>query len=229
MAASVHAQELGSRLPPLKMAAAQLAFHPQDVRTPPAMASDSHLGHSRGASLDHLLAHLESSKQALEHQVQQLLQENRLSKSAKKEKQWHMDGERLHSKLDSMNVALTEKEERIRRLEKELRDVRSSIQQVQTRCREAEKEKERGALERANLQADLEDARANFQDLQREYKSKHDLAEKQRQGLESLADKVEKQKEFFQVEYALNILLPCQLPKVIMTNSFDFQKLCIPK
>jgi chromosome segregation ATPase len=111
----------------------------------------------------------------------------------------------------------------------ELRDARSSIQQVQTRCREAEKEKERGALERANLQADLEDARANFQDLQREYKSKHDLAEKQRQGLESLADKVEKQKEFFQVECALNILLPCELPKVIMTNSFDFQKLCIPK
>ena len=200
MAASVHAQELGSKLPALKMTASQFAFHPQDVRTPPTMTADSHLGHSQGASLDHLLAHLESSKQALEHQVQQLLQENRLSKSAKKELQWQMEGERLHSKLESMNVALTEKEERIRRLEKELRDARNSIQQVQSRCREAEKEKERGALERANLQADLEDARANFQNLEREYKSKHDVAEKQRRALESLSDKVEKQKEMFQVE-----------------------------
>lgn len=203
MAPTVHAQELGSKLPPLKMTASQLAFHPQDVRTPPTMTSDSHLSHSQGASLDHLLAHLESSKQALEHQVQQLLQENRLSKSAKKEQQWQMEGERLHSKLDNMNAALAEKEERIRRLEKELRDARNSIQQVQSRCREAEKEKERGALERANLQADLEDAQANFQNLDREYKSKHDVAEKQRRALESLADKVEKQKEFFQVRLIL--------------------------
>lgn len=199
MAASVHAQELGAKLPPLKMTASQLPVHPQDLKTPPTMASDSHLGHSRGASLDHLLAHLESSKQALEHQVQQLLQENRLSKSAKKEQQWQMEGDRLHSKLDSLNVALMEKEERIRRLEKDLRDARGSIQQLQIRCREAEKEKESGALERANVQADLEDVQANFQGLEMEYKAKHNVAEKQRQALESLSGKVEKQKEFFQV------------------------------
>ena len=200
MAVSVHAQELGSKLPPLKMAASQLAFHPQDVRTPPAMAADSHLGHGQGASLDHLLAHLESSKQALEHQVQQLLQENRLSKSAKKEQQWQMEGERLHSKLDSMNMALMEKEERIRRLEKELRDARASIQQMQSKCREAEKEKERGTLERANMQADLDNSQANFRDLEREYTLKQDVADKQQRALESLTDKVEKQKGFFQVE-----------------------------
>jgi len=120
--------ELGSNLRPLQMTAKQLAFHHQDVRTPPTMASGS-----QGASLDHLLAHLESSKQALEHQVQQLLQENRLSKSAKKEQQWHMEGERLHSKLDNLNVTLMEKEERIRQLEKDLRDARGSIQQAQSR------------------------------------------------------------------------------------------------
>lgn len=110
------------------MTATQLAFHLQDATTPATMASVS-----QDASLDHLLAHLESSKQALEHQVQQLLQENRLSKSAKKEQQWHMEGERLHSKLDSLNLTLMEREERIRQLEKELRDSRGSIQQLQSR------------------------------------------------------------------------------------------------
>jgi len=35
--------------------------------------------------------------------------------------------------LDSLNLALMEKEERIRQLEKELRDSRGSIQQVQSR------------------------------------------------------------------------------------------------
>lgn len=192
-ALQVHAQELpGSKLRPLRMTAKQLAFHQQDVRTPSPMASES-------ASLDHLLAHLESSKQALEHQVQQLLQENRLSKSAKKEQQWQMEGERLHSKLDSMNVILMEKEERVRQLEKELRDARGSVQQVQSRCREAEKEKERGALERASMQADLEDAQSSLQNLEREYKLKHEVTEKQRRALESLTNKVEKQKESFQV------------------------------
>lgn len=190
--ACVLAQEAVSSLRPLRMSAKQLSFHPQDVRTPPAMASDSQLGNSQGASLDHLLAHLESSKQALEHQVQQLLQENRLSKSAKKEQQWQMEGEKLHSKLDSMNAALMEKEDRIRYLERELRDAKCSI-------REVIEERERGASERARMRDSLEDAQSNFQNLEREYKMKQDVAEKQRRALASLANKVEKQKESFQV------------------------------
>lgn len=198
--------EVGSNggLRPLRMTAKQLAFHHQDVRTPPAMASDSL---AQGASLDHLLAHLESSKQALEHQVQQLLQENRLSKSAKKEQQWHMEGERLYSKLDSLNAVLVEKEDRIKQLEKELRDARGTVQNVQSRCREAEKEKEREALARASMQADLEDAQANFENLEREYKLKHDVAEKQRRALESLSDKVEKQRLSFQVQFFEHYIL----------------------
>lgn len=197
MAAFVHASEMestGLRL--LRMNVKQLAFHHQDVRTPPTDGSHG----SQGASLDHLLAHLESSKQALEHQVQQLLQENRLSKSAKKEQRWQMVGERLDNKLDSMNLSLMEKEERIRHLERELRDARSSIQQVQSKFKEVENEKAKVVLEKANLQADLEDAQCNFQNLEREYNLKHDVAEKQRRALESLSAKVEKQRLSFQVQ-----------------------------
>jgi len=56
-------------------------------------------------------------------------------------------------------------------------------------------------LERASLQADLEDAQSNFRNLEREYKLKHDVADEQRRALESLADKVEKQRASFQVEF----------------------------
>lgn len=112
-----------------------------------------------------------------------------------------MEGERLLSELDRVNVALIEKEERICRLEKELHDARGAIHQVQSRCREAEKEKERGVLEVANMQADLQDAQSNFQNLERECKVKQDVVGKQRRALESLADKLEQQKESFQVEF----------------------------
>jgi len=62
-------------------------------------------------------------------------------------------------------------------------------------------------LERANLQADLEDAQSNFRNLEREYKMKHDVAEKQRRALESLSDKVEKQRVSFQVEFCISLLI----------------------
>jgi len=120
-----------------------------------------------------------------------------------KEQQGGMEGETILLEFDNMNMALMAKEERICRLEKDLRDVRSAIQQVQSRCREAEKEKERGDLDRANMQANLEDAQSSIQNLERECKVKLDVMEKQRLALKSLADKVEKQKEIFQVEFFL--------------------------
>lgn len=152
----------------------------------------------QGASLEHLLAHLESSKRALEHQVQQLLEENKLSRSAKKDEQWQMEREKLLFDLEAASVAVVEKEDRIFQLEKEVRHGRSTMEHLQSQCREANVEKERGATERARMQVALEDAQLSIQSLQTECKSKQEVVEKQRRALEGMLQKLESQKEILQ-------------------------------
>lgn len=152
----------------------------------------------QGASLEHLLAHLESSKRALEHQVQQLLEENKLSRSAKKDEQWQLEREKLLFDLEAASVAVVEKEDRIFQLEKEIRHGRSTMEHMQSQCWEANREKERGATERARMQVALENAQMSIQSLQTECKSKQEIVEKQRRALEGMLQKLESQKEIFQ-------------------------------
>ena len=152
----------------------------------------------QGASLEHLLAHLESSKRALEHQVQQLLEENKLSRSAKKDEQWQLEREKLLFDLEAASVAVVEKEDRIFQMEKEIRHGRATMEHMQSQCWEANREKERGATERARMQVALEDAQMSMRSLQTECKSKQEIVEKQRRALEGMLQKLESQKEIFQ-------------------------------
>jgi chromosome segregation ATPase len=142
--------------------------------------------HRRNSSLENLLAHLDSSKQALEHEVQQLLEENILSKSAKKDNHWQVERARILSDLNAANTSKIKKEEQIHELEKELGVFKVTLEHVQRQCEKAEQAADKSAIERANLQAEIEHYHSAIQDLEKNCKSKQDMLEQQQQRLADL-------------------------------------------
>jgi chromosome segregation ATPase len=163
----------------------------QAMRTPEFSASRNNVtpapdSHQRNSSLENLLAHLDSSKQALEHEVQQLLEENILSKSAKKDNHWQVERARILSDLNAANTSKIKKEEQIHELEKELGVFKVTLEHVQRQCEKAEQAVDKSAIERANLQAEIEHHHSAIQDLEKNCKSKQDMLEQQQQRLTEL-------------------------------------------
>ncbi|CAM6059910.1 unnamed protein product [Sphagnum tenellum] len=163
----------------------------QAMRTPEFSVSQNNVtpapdSHRRNSSLENLLAHLDSSKQALEHEVQQLLEENILSKSAKKDNHWQIERARILSDLNAANTSKIRKEEQIHELEKELGVFKVTLEHVQRQCEKAEQAVDKSAIERANLQAEIEHHHSAIQDLEKNCKSKQDMLEQQQQRLAEL-------------------------------------------
>ncbi|CAN5977108.1 unnamed protein product [Sphagnum jensenii] len=163
----------------------------QAMRTPEFSVSQKNVtpapdSHRRNSSLENLLAHLDSSKQALEHEVQQLLEENILSKSAKKDNHWQVERARILSDLNAANTSKIKKEEQIHELEKELGVFKVTLEHVQRQCEKAEQAVDKSAIERANLHAEIEHHHSAIQDLEKNCKSKQDMLEQQQQRLTEL-------------------------------------------